>query len=105
MDSLTANYNVIMMLLMGGLLGALGQGIRVWFGLKETIFYHKITPQEEKACRKLMPPSIFIGFVTGLFIVIFKMPSINELSTELIWIIIASGFVMSDFVENVIIVK
>lgn len=104
MDSLTNNYDVITMLLICGILGALGQGIRVWFGLKETVFYNKISPQEISN-RNPISPCIFIGFVTGMLIALVEMPSINEFSTELIWTIIASGFVMSDFVESVIIAK
>jgi hypothetical protein len=38
MDSFANNYDVVITLLISGILGALGQGIRVWFGLSELIY-------------------------------------------------------------------
>jgi hypothetical protein len=63
MDSFANNYDVVITLLISGILGALGQGIRVWFGLSELI-YNK-SSLEHAARRHHEFREHFVGFAAG----------------------------------------
>lgn len=92
----------------GGLLGALGQGIRIAVGLKKlneenaTQNLQGISPEPFNSSRLLI--SIFIGFVAGAISMLVKGPSNSnddDFSTEEIITIIAIGYSGADFIEGV----
>ena len=99
---------IVMNVLAGGLLGMLGQGIRIAVGLKKfndnnTAQVAQGHPTEEfKPGRMVI--SIFTGFVAGAIGMIVKGASLSEngnYSTESIVTIIAIGYSGSDFIEGV----
>lgn len=92
----------------GGLLGALGQGIRIAVGLKKLSDSNTAkvaegkTPDPFSSSRLLM--SIFIGFVAGALGMIVKGSTIaknGDYNTEGIIAIIAIGYAGADFIEGV----
>jgi hypothetical protein len=99
---------IINSVLAGGLLGALGQGVRTAVGLKK--FNEENTanaaankPAEEFSVSRMVI-SIFIGFVAGALGMIVKgygkEPN-ADLPTETIITIIAIGYSGADFIEGV----
>ena len=103
MDSLTSNYDVIMMLLIGGILGVLGQGIRVWFGLSELNYNKSFLTVDEIANPNRRSGSIFIGFITGILIILLKSAAIHTITAEPFLLAILSGYIVTDFIESVLI--
>lgn len=99
----TINY-----IIAGGLLGALGQGIRVVVGLKKlnqdnNVKAIEAQPVEEFSVSRLLL-SIFIGFVAGAIGMLIKNPdkeSGDRLDNESIIAIIAIGYSGADFIEGV----
>jgi len=90
----------------GGLLGMLGQGIRVAVGLKKFNEENSVKALEGKnqepfsTSRLLI--SIFIGFVAGALGMIIKAPDANANNErEFIITIIAIGYSGADFIEGV----
>jgi hypothetical protein len=98
MDSFTGSYDVIMTLLISGILGALGQGIRVWFGLSELIYKKNFPAIDEVAESSFMSGSIFIGFLAGgLTILANAHPHGFTIESGLM--VIACGYIMTDLAE------
>jgi hypothetical protein len=96
MDSLTSNYDVVMTLLISGILGALGQGIRVWFGLSELI-YNKSSLVHAAFAGNMNSGSIFIGYASGIcFSLLWIFP--NGFTTATSVITVAFGFIVSDLI-------
>ncbi|MEO8711904.1 MAG: hypothetical protein ABI405_07275 [Parafilimonas sp.] len=100
--------DIIQSVIAGGLLGMLGQGIRIAVGLKKFIDTNtaKVAqgkePEEFKPGRMVI--SIFIGFVAGALGMIVKGASLSnngDYSTESIITIIAVGYSGADFIEGV----
>ena len=98
MDSLTSNYDVIMTLLISGILGALGQGVRVWFGLSELI-YNKSSLINDTFASSIKTGSIFIGFTTGICISLLQSHAAG-FSIASVVVIAAAGYVATDLTEN-----
>lgn len=103
---------IINNVLAGGLLGSLGQGVRIAVGLKkfnesnsEKVAQNK-PPEEFSTSRMLI--SIFIGFVAGAIGMLIKgnslatvQGSVKDYGTEAIITIIAIGYSGADFIEGV----
>ena len=92
----------------GGLLGALGQGIRTAVGLKKFNEDNQAKVAENKPVEQFsvsrMVISIFIGFVAGAIGMLVKGSSLAEngnYSTESIITIITIGYSGADFIEGV----
>jgi hypothetical protein len=101
---------IINNVLAGGLLGALGQGIRIAVGFKKMNDSNTIqlaqqgnTLESFSASRLLI--SLFIGFVAGAIAMLVKGPSMtnkpNDYNTEFIVTIMAIGYSGADFIEGV----
>lgn len=94
--------------LAGGMLGSLGQGIRIAVGLKKFNEGNAANaaqgkPVEEFSTSRLII-SIFIGFVAGAIGMLIKGPAISskgDFTTEAIITIIATGYSGADFIEGV----
>lgn len=98
MDSFTSSYDVIITLLISGILGALGQGIRVWFGLSELIYIKDSLTVDETAENSFMSGSIFIGFLAG-GLTILANPHPNGFTPESVLMIIMCGYIATDLAE------
>ena len=96
-------YQIINTVVAGGLLGMLGQGIRIAVGLKKLNDSNVAKPEQDKepfsASRLVV--SIFIGFVAGALGIIVKGGKVDDYSTEMILAIIATGYSGADFIEGV----
>src|SRR5205809_1132934 len=87
----------------GGLLGMLGQGIRVAVGLKKFNEENSVKALEGKNTEPFSTSrlliSIFIGFVAGALGMIIKSPDANANNErEFIITIIAIGYSGADFI-------
>jgi hypothetical protein len=99
---------IINNILAGGLLGVIGQGIRIAVGLKKfnednAIQVARDEPAEEFSTSRLVI-SIFIGFVAGALGVLTRQPGDGaeiKLDKEAIITIIAIGYSGADFIEGV----
>jgi len=98
MDSFTNNYDVIITLLISGILGALGQGIRVWFGLSELIYNKNFLIDD--AAKSSRSGSIFIGYITGFSMVLLHLVP-REFTIESIAMVIAAGYAATDIIESI----
>ncbi len=92
-------------ILLGGLLGAIGQGIRMAVGLKKLHTSNvnqviKGDDTEEFSPGRLIL-SIFIGIVAGAIAIILKGPITDPTNKELIFTIMAAGYSGADFIEGV----
>ncbi len=92
----------------GGLLGALGQGVRTAVGLKkfneENALSANVGKPSEQFSVSRMVISLFIGFVAGAIGMLVKGPTLakdGNFSTESIVMIIAIGYSGADFIEGV----
>ncbi len=99
---------IINSVIAGGLLGALGQGVRTAVGLKKFNEDNAARAAENKPVEQFstsrMVISIFIGFVAGAIGMLVKGSSLaknGEYSTESIITIIAIGYSGAHFIEGV----
>jgi hypothetical protein len=99
---------IINSVLAGGLLGALGQGIRTAVGLKKFNEENTAKAAENKPPEAFsisrMVISIFIGFVAGAIGMLVKGSGLavkGDYSTESIITIITIGYSGADFIEGV----
>lgn len=94
-------YDIINVIAAGGLLGILGQGIRMAIGLKKHSDANAQKPSGEADpvdTGRLMI-SIFIGFIAGaLFLLIRGTDSLKD--KEFIFSVIAAGYSGTDFIEG-----
>lgn len=99
---------LLLQLLLGGLLGITGQGIRIVIGLKKQNDEAQTT---QTALRDLIDAtrlrtSIFIGFVAGVLAMLGFAGFTEELSAatkplkEIIMGVIAAGYAGTDFIEG-----
>lgn len=95
----------------GGLLGALGQGIRIAVGLKKLNEENSSqaaagSPKEPFSTSRLMI-SIFIGFVAGALALLLKQTmreqNNGQFDKETIITLIATGYAGADFIEGIFI--
>jgi len=100
--------DIINNVIAGGLLGALGQGIRLAVGLKKLNEENSAKAADNKPAEAFsvsrMVISIFIGFVAGAIGMLVKGGSLavkGDYSTESIITIIAIGYSGADFIEGI----
>jgi len=99
MDSFTNNYDVVITLLISGILGALGQGIRVWFGLSELI-YNKSSLAHAAFVGTMSSGSIFVGFAAGSSFSLLRIfPQGHTLISMAMTIVL--GYLVADLLEIV----
>ncbi|MEI9934760.1 MAG: hypothetical protein WDM71_07905 [Ferruginibacter sp.] len=101
--------DIINGILAGGLLGTLGQGIRIAVGLKKLHTDNSIKASqgddEETISSGRLLLSIFIGFIAGALGMLIKGYTLNkgaEINREAIVTIIALGYSGADFIEGVL---
>lgn len=98
MDSFTNNCDVIITLLISGILGALGQGIRVWFELSELI-YNKSSLRHDAFAGNMRSGSIFIGFISGMgFSLLWAYPNGYTIATMVVTA--GVGYIATDLAET-----
>jgi hypothetical protein len=91
----------VMQFLVGGLFGALGQGIRVVVGLKklnETAVREK-RPFGDSFSPGLVFVSLLIGFVAGVLGILSTDLSLKTITRETIVLLIGVGYAGADFIE------
>jgi hypothetical protein len=100
------NTDLILQILLGGLLGILGQGIRIIVGLKKlntgnvTKTLNNDDTEGFSASRLLL--SIFIGFIAGAIALLIRGADATPAGkTEFIFTIMAAGYSGTDFIEGV----
>lgn len=98
----TTNINdIITIILAGGLLGTIGQGIRIVVGLKKLDDKRNSgNPVKETFTLNRFLISLFIGFTAGAIALLIKSPK-GDLSNDLIFGIIAAGYSGADFIEGI----
>jgi hypothetical protein len=92
---------IINVIIAGGLLGTLGQGIRMAIGLKKLSDVNSVkgllANEQINGTRILI--SLFIGFVAGsLFLLVKGTGSLSE--KDFIFSVIATGYSGADFIEG-----
>ena len=94
----------ILALVLGGILGMIGQGIRVVVGLKKV---HDQAAAAQKAFGEIFQGSVLgisllIGFLAGALAMIGIAENLTEAkpSKELILTLIAAGYAGTDFIEG-----
>ena len=99
---------IINNIIAGGLLGTLGQGVRIAVGLKKFNETNASLTAQGKAPEKFdtgrLIISMFIGFVAGAIGMLVKGASLGkngEYDTEAVITIIAIGYAGADFIEGV----
>lgn len=99
------SLDVIYFIITGGLLGAIGQVIRMLVGLKK-LRDDQTKPQAlegapvEQFSTNRLVLSLVIGFVAGAVALLVKHPS-GDYTTEFIFTVIATGYSGTDFIEGV----
>jgi hypothetical protein len=99
---------LLLQLLLGGLLGITGQGIRIIIGLKKLNdeAQAKQVSMKQLTDNTRLRTSIFIGFVAGILAMLSLTGFTEELSAatkplkEIIMGIIAAGYAGTDFIEG-----
>lgn len=99
---MVANLNeLITIVVAGGLLGILGQGIRMAIGLKKLSDANitKVAGEKNELNGTRLMVSLFIGFVAGaLFLLVKGVGKIGD--SEFIFSVIAAGYSGADFIEG-----
>ena len=93
--------DIIEIIIAGGLLGILGQGIRMAIGLKKLSDANAqkgIEEAEELNTSRLLT-SLFIGFIAGALFLLIRIP-VDLSNKEFIFTVIAAGYSGSDFIEG-----
>lgn len=97
---------ILLHLLLGGLLGLVGQGVRVVVGLKklnEEAKSRGSSFKEEFAASQLLV-SLLIGFCAGILAMIaaidMEQAKPETITTKIIMSIIAAGYAGTDFIEG-----
>lgn len=98
---------VIEKILLGGLLGLLGQGIRMAIGLKKLSDANAQKSDKEDLNGGRLMVSLFIGFVAGALYVLVNgfsnQPDVENgeyVGNQFVFTVIAAGYAGSDFIEG-----
>ena len=98
---------VIEKILLGGLLGLLGQGIRMAIGLKKLSDANAQKDNKEDLNGGRLMVSLFIGFVAGALYVLVNgfdnKPDVANgeyIGNQFVFTVIAAGYAGSDFIEG-----
>lgn len=99
----TESNSIVSLILTGGLLGILGQGIRIVVGVKK---FKEENALKAAADQKPMDSaaifySIFIGFVAGGLGLLLNKPTDGVITNQLVLMIMATGYSGADFIEGV----
>jgi hypothetical protein len=92
---------IINLVIVGGLLGLLGQGIRMAVGLKKLSDANAAKPFEpnETADTSRLRTSLFIGAVAGALYLLVHGKQ-QEYAPDFIFTVIAAGYAGADFIEG-----
>jgi hypothetical protein len=101
MEIITA-YDIINTVLAGGLLGVLGQGIRMAIGLKKISDLNQNTTTNgfTQINMARLSLSLFIGFVAGALYLLMNSDSDTVFNKSYIFSIVAAGYSGADFIEG-----
>jgi ABC-type uncharacterized transport system permease subunit len=102
MEFFTNNCDAIISLLISGILGVLGQGLRVWVGLNK--LYNKknsLTVSKDVVDNNRMLGSIFIGFCIGVLLAFLTGTLNKEFTIDKIIAFVACGYAITDLTENI----
>jgi len=98
---------VIEKILLGGLLGLLGQGIRMAIGLKKLSDANAQKDVKEELNGGRLMVSLFIGFVAGALYILVNgfqdNPDVQNgeyIGNQFVFTVIAAGYAGSDFIEG-----
>lgn len=98
---------IIEKILLGGLLGLLGQGIRMAIGLKKLSDANAQTSNKEDLNGGRLMVSLFIGFLAGALYVLVNgfsdQPDVQNgeyIGNQFVFTVIAAGYAGSDFIEG-----
>ncbi len=95
---------VIERILLGGLLGLLGQGIRMAIGLKKLSDVNARRENKEELNTGRLMVSLFIGFVAGSIYVLLdgtdSTSAEHYVGNQFIFTVIAAGYAGGDFIEG-----
>lgn len=98
---------VIEKILLGGLLGLLGQGIRMAIGLKKLSDANARSNVKEELNGGRLMVSLFIGFVAGALYILVNgfqdNPNVvngEYIGNQFVFTVIAAGYAGSDFIEG-----
>lgn len=97
--------NLLNALLLGGLLGLIGQGIRMIVGLKKA--YEGATAETKTFTQvfegRRLGISLLIGFIAGVLgALALNVSSMPELANETLVSLIGAGYAGTDFIEGFI---
>ncbi|MFC0184207.1 hypothetical protein SAMN04515674_102261 [Pseudarcicella hirudinis] len=117
LEILISTPDVINNIVAGGLLGILGQGIRVIVGLKKANDAAQSTAQAQSLAgdktassrqvfndnfdTKRFVLSLFIGFVAGALAIMFSVTG-SQLNQQAILTTLAAGYAGTDFIEGLL---
>lgn len=95
-------YEWLQLLGLGGLVGALGQGIRTVVGLKKV---NDAASSQSVSVDQLITlsrifVSLAIGFIAGALASIGLMPNLADIHAEQIFAVAAAGYAGADFIEG-----
>lgn len=92
----------LQLLLLGGLLGAVGQGARVVVGLKKLADEAAAAGKEfyERMVTSRLVISLAIGFIAGALAAILAGINLSQVSLQQILALAGAGYVGADFIEG-----
>lgn len=100
MEFFCNNYDVIFSFLISGILGALGQTLRIWLGVyKLNKKNNPLTTTLEGSHVFFALGGIFIGFFIGIILTLLTDAIHATFSLERIVALIASGYTVTDCIE------
>ena len=100
MEFFCNNYDVIFSLLISGILGALGQALRIWIGVyKLNKKNNPLTTTIEGSNAFFTLGGIFIGFLVGIILTLLTDAIYTSFTLERIVALIASGYTVTDCIE------
>ena len=98
-----ATQSLVYAILLGGILGFVGQGIRVIVGMKKA--YDTVNTEGSKLINLFEPKrlliSLLIGFIAGVLAsILMNINAMASLSKEIISSLIGAGYAGTDFIEG-----
>jgi len=101
MDFICNNCDVIYAALISGILGAIGQALRIGIGLyKLQLVKNPLLAVSDQSNPSKKLGVIFIGFLVGVAIALLTNTNSAALSTERIILLMASGYAVTHLIES-----